>query len=84
MAYIQQAHRAWDVAWEILHDDRGWTVKKGRDLKTGLVMSKSYKNLGLVHKLEVYLYGIPTHGCYDTLARHRWTREFGHGRFAFM
>ena len=53
MAYIQQAHRAWDVAWEILHDDRGWTVKKGRDLKTGLVMSKSYKNLGLVHKLEV-------------------------------
>ena len=53
MAYIQQASRAWDVAWEILHDDRDWTVKKGRDLKTGLVMSKSYKNLGLVHKLEV-------------------------------
>ena len=28
--------------------------------------------------------GIPTHGCYDTLARHSWTREFGHGHFAFM
>ena len=38
----------------------------------------------LIDAVEYVRIGIPTHGCYDTLARHRWTREFGHGRFAFM
>ena len=49
-----------------------------------LCMSKNYRCWWLKYQHVGIVQGIPTHGCYDTLARHRWTREFGHGRFAFM
>ena len=53
LKYVTQAVQVWDMAWLILNDDKGWTVNKGRDRESGQVLSKSYKEMGTIHKLEV-------------------------------
>ena len=52
--YISLAKQSWQTAWEILHDEHGWSEESGSSLKTtGRVVSKTYQDIGKVYKLHV-------------------------------
>ena len=51
--YISDAENAWEQAWDILHEEKGWALEAGVEPCKGCVYARKFKKLGKIFRLEV-------------------------------
>ena len=65
--YIRDAENAWQQAWDILQEEKGWSLEAGLEPCKGCVYARKFNKLGKIFRLEVrdknIHQGIQSHQC---------------------